>query len=1034
MRLAIPDITPGDWQSVRIALQKLASLRLGSEATPTWDSIKLTGLTASRLMQTDANKTLSSVSNLTNWVAGTSGILSVADDGDGSITLNISDLSDPGADRIPFWDETNNKITWASVIGNGLTLSGTNLYWAWLNMESLSDSPDDKSMMVYKGVSGGMEWKVGSDLRDEIGLGTGDSPQFTAIELGHANDTTIARSGAGRISVEGTGVMLVGDAPTAHTHDTDTLQLDGVNSDGGAFSFTTSGAVTFSQAIASANFAATNKLTACATNAGALDFSAAAKTLTVEDSAIVSQDYSSDASPTFGGLNIIDSTNVLLYVTHNSNQSKVGIGTNDPDVANTGASTSLLGIQGEIEGEVWQASELALMNYQATTTGSIGMIRFANRNGTDDAVAQAYIWCRCDGTVDSTHLRFYTEETGSTPVEKMRISSGGNIGIGEIAPVTLTEWTSAAPYLTLHNSEHEDVDGGRESRIIARGEQSGEEESVLGYMEFSHDGAADDQKGQFRLYLNDGDDDTTPTLALTVASDAAITAVGSITSSNFAATNKLTACATNAGALDFSAAGKTLTVEDDAVVSQDYSSDGTPTFGNLALSGAQNIGLDLSGGTWAISDINLTADPIINENGSFLIRSESTSAYNLFIGKNAFSGVPGGISQARNDGTYNICLGFEAGYNNDAGAVGTSGRRNVYIGYLAGYGNAGGSEGYENIAIGAYALQDITTAINSVCIGYAAGANITTGGGNACIGSLAGNALTTQANNFFFGNNSGHSATGSNNLGIGQSSLYYVSGTENVGIGGSSGGNLTSGNYNVYIGSSAGGYNQTGGGNICIGYNSGGGNTGAVNSNEHNIFIGESAGQVLTTGQKNTVIGQGAGYALTSGSYNVFIGRIAGWKQSTNSNLLLIDNQDRGSVAGELAGSLLYGVFNAATASQSITINGDLNIRHHLAGIPDEITATSEGVAASLDRLNTEVTTNGDEDLDNVTLANGTSGQIKHIYCVVAGHANDTWKITPATMIGGNQITFSGAGEGCTLVYADNEGWCIIANNGGTIS
>ncbi len=39
----------------------------------------------------------------------------------------------------------------------------------------------------------------------------------------------------------------------AHTHDGDTLQLDGVNSDGGAFAFTTSGAVTFSQNIAMAN-------------------------------------------------------------------------------------------------------------------------------------------------------------------------------------------------------------------------------------------------------------------------------------------------------------------------------------------------------------------------------------------------------------------------------------------------------------------------------------------------------------------------------------------------------------------------------------------------------------------------------------------------------------------------------------------------------------------------------------------------------------------------------------------------------------
>ena len=78
---------------------------------------------------------------------------------------------------------------------------------------------------------------------------TSASPQLAGIELGHASDTTITRVSAGIIAVEGTTVMLVGDAPTAHVHDGDTLQLDGINSNGGAFAFTTSGAVTFSQNI-----------------------------------------------------------------------------------------------------------------------------------------------------------------------------------------------------------------------------------------------------------------------------------------------------------------------------------------------------------------------------------------------------------------------------------------------------------------------------------------------------------------------------------------------------------------------------------------------------------------------------------------------------------------------------------------------------------------------------------------------------------------------------------------------------------------
>jgi hypothetical protein len=43
----------------------------------------------------------------------------------------------------------------------------------------------------------------GATLRTSIGVGTGDSPQFTGIELGHATDTTITRASAGDVNIEG---------------------------------------------------------------------------------------------------------------------------------------------------------------------------------------------------------------------------------------------------------------------------------------------------------------------------------------------------------------------------------------------------------------------------------------------------------------------------------------------------------------------------------------------------------------------------------------------------------------------------------------------------------------------------------------------------------------------------------------------------------------------------------------------------------------------------------------------------------------
>lgn len=64
-----------------------------------------------------------------------------------------------------------------------------------------------------------------------LGLGTADSPQFTGVNLGHASDTTLTRTGAGDIAVEGNAVYRAGgtDVPVA---------------DGGTGSSTASGART----------------------------------------------------------------------------------------------------------------------------------------------------------------------------------------------------------------------------------------------------------------------------------------------------------------------------------------------------------------------------------------------------------------------------------------------------------------------------------------------------------------------------------------------------------------------------------------------------------------------------------------------------------------------------------------------------------------------------------------------------------------------------------------------------------------------
>jgi hypothetical protein len=55
----------------------------------------------------------------------------------------------------------------------------------------------------------------GATLRTSIGVGTGDSPQFTAVNVGAASDTTLARASAGNLTVEGNALYRAGGTDVA---------------------------------------------------------------------------------------------------------------------------------------------------------------------------------------------------------------------------------------------------------------------------------------------------------------------------------------------------------------------------------------------------------------------------------------------------------------------------------------------------------------------------------------------------------------------------------------------------------------------------------------------------------------------------------------------------------------------------------------------------------------------------------------------------------------------------------------------------
>jgi hypothetical protein len=163
-------------------------------------------------------------------------------------------------------------------------------------------------------------------------------------------------------------------------------------------------------------------------------------------------------------------------------------------------------------------------------------------------------------------------------------------------------------------------------------------------------------------------------------------------------------------------------------------------------------------------------------------------------------------------------------------------QNNLAIGYVALSAAVNGGE--QNVAIGNYTLDALTSGDDNTAVGYQALSGETTGGQNTAIGKMA---LKT-AN------------SGNGNTAIGNQALDDVTtGDENTAVGSNAGTAHTTGVDCIYIGESSGGSNQTGSYKTIIGSNADtNGNTDA-----HEIVIGYN---VTGGGQNKIRMGSGSNY------------------------------------------------------------------------------------------------------------------------------------------------------------------------------
>lgn len=208
--------------------------------------------------------------------------------------------------------------------------------------------------------------------------------------------------------------------------------------------------------------------------------------------------------------------------------------------------------------------------------------------------------------------------------------------VANVQDVTATDTT---PEVTIVNNTHEDTDGGREGKVIFKGQQSGGEESTLAEIQASHDGTADDEKGDLIFRTNDGSDGASPTEAMRITSQQRV-GIGDV--------DPIAPLHISSGD-----SGASASVHSDELFIEGSASSGI-TIGS-ATTGYGNLRFADSGGTdQGIVQYNHSDDMMrFVTDGSVRMTIDSGGHAAFTLGTNAMGTFSDGISEV---GTGNFCL------------------------------------------------------------------------------------------------------------------------------------------------------------------------------------------------------------------------------------------------------------------------------------------------------------------------------------------------------------------------------------------